>query len=62
MSSLPLSIVICYRRKWSAGNDAIKLNFVFNGVKYINYDVNCAFLHEVQRFIINTYRFSVAVV
>ena len=28
----------------------------------VNYDVNCALFHEVQTFIINTNRFSMATV
>ena len=39
-----------------------KLNFLLYGVKSANYDINCALFREVQTFIINTNRFSMATV
>ena len=42
--------------------DARKINFFLFGVKSVNYDVNCTFFREVQTFIINTNRFSMATV
>ena len=36
---------------WSSSSDAKKLNFLFYGVKSVNYDINCALFREVQTFI-----------
>ena len=47
---------------WSSSSDAKKLNFLLYGVKSANYDINCALFREVQTFIINTNRFSMATV
>ena len=47
---------------WSFSSDAKKLNFLLYGVKSANYDINCALFREVQTFIINTNRFSMATV
>ena len=47
---------------WSSGGDATKLNFLLYGDESVNYDVSCAFFREVQSFIINTNRFSEAIV
>ena len=47
---------------WSSGGDAGKLNFLLYGDESVNYDVSCAFFREVQSFIINTNRFSEAIV
>ena len=48
---------------WSSGGDARKLiNFLLYGDESVNYDVSCAFFREVQSFIINTNRFSEAIV
>ena len=58
MSSLPLLL----GETWSLSSDARKLNFSLYGVESVNYDVNCAFFREVQSFIININRFSVAIV
>ena len=46
----------------SSSRVARKLNFLLYGVEFVNYDVNCALFHEVQSFIINTNRFSEAIV
>ena len=43
---------------WSSSSDAKKLIFLFYGVESVNYDINC----EVYSFIINTNRFSEAIV
>ena len=45
---------------WSSSSDARKINFLLFGVKSVNYDINCALIREVQTFIINTNRFSMA--
>ena len=58
MSSLPLLLV----ETWSLSSDARKLNFLLHGVESVNYDVNYAFYREVQSFIMNINRFSVAIV
>ena len=58
MSSLPLLL----DETWSLSSDARKLNFSLYGVESVNYDVNCVFYREVQSFIININRFSVAIV
>ena len=58
MFSLPLLL----GETWSLSSDARKLNFSLYGVESVNYDVNCAFFREVQSFIININRFSVAIV
>ena len=58
MSSLPLLL----DETLSMSSDARKLNFSLYGVESVNYDVNCAFFREVQSFIININRFSVAIV
>ena len=47
---------------WSSSSDAKKLNFLLYGVKSANYNINCALFREVQTFIINTNRFSMATV
>ena len=47
---------------WSSSSDAKKLNFLLYGVESVNYDVNCAFFREVLSFLINTNRFSEAIV
>ena len=47
---------------WSSSSDAKNLNFLLYGVKSANYDINCALFREVQTFIINTNRFSMATV
>ena len=47
---------------WSSSSDAKKLNFLLYGVKSVNYDINCALFREVQTFIINTDRFSMATI
>ena len=47
---------------WSSRSDANKLNFLLYGVKSVNYDTNCALFREVQTFIINTNRFSMATI
>ena len=47
---------------WSSSSVAKKLNFLLYGVKSANYDINCALFREVQTFIINTNRFSMATV
>ena len=47
---------------WSSGGDARKLNFLLYGDESVNYDVSCAFFREVHSFIINTNRFSEAIV
>ena len=39
-----------------------KINFFLFGVKSVNYDINCTLFREVQIFIINTNRFSMATV
>ena len=44
---------------WSSSSDAKKLNFLFYGVKSVNYDINCALFREVQTFIINTSTFVI---
>ena len=38
---------------WSSSSDARKLNFLLYGVKFLNYDINCALFREVQSFIIS---------
>ena len=43
---------------WSSSSDARKLIFLFYGVESVNYYINC----EVYSFIINTNRFSEAIV
>ena len=58
ISSLPLLL----GETWSLSSDARKLNFLLYGVESVNYDINCAFFREVQSFIININRFSVAIV
>ena len=50
------------RRQWSSSSDARKINFFLFGVKSVNYDINCTLFREVQIFIINTNRFSMATV
>ena len=45
---------------WSLSCDARKINFLLFGVKTVNYDMNCTLFREVQTFIINTNRFSMA--
>ena len=47
---------------WSSSSDARKINFFLFGVKSVNYDINCTLFREVQTFIINTNRFSMATV
>ena len=47
---------------WSSSSDAKKLNFLLYGVKCAKYDINCALFREVQTFITNTNRFSMATV
>ena len=47
---------------WSSSSDARKINFLLYGVKSVNYDINCALFHEVQRFIMSTNRFSMTTV
>ena len=47
---------------WSSSSDARKINFFLFGVKSVNYDFNCTLFREVQTFIINTNRFSMATV
>ena len=47
---------------WSSSSDARKINFFLFGVKSVNYDINCTLFREVQNFIINTNRFSMATV
>ena len=47
---------------WSSRSDAKKLNFLLYGVKSANYDINCALFREVQIFIININRFSMATI
>ena len=47
---------------WSSSSDARKINFFLFGVKSVNYDIKCALFREVQTFIINTNRFSMATV
>ena len=47
---------------WSSSSDAKKLNFLLYGVKSANYNINCALFREVQTFIINSNRFSMATV
>ena len=48
---------------WSSNSDAIeKINVFLFGVKAVNYDINCNLFREVQTFIINTNRFSMATV
>ena len=49
-------------KTWSSSSDAKKLNFLLYGVKSANYHINCALFREVQTFIINTNRFSMATV
>ena len=42
---------------------AMRVNLIFHcTVSSLNYDLNCAFFHEVHSFIINTNRFSEAIV
>ena len=47
---------------WSSSSDARKINFFLFGAKSVNYDINCTLFREVQTFIINTNRFSMATV
>ena len=49
-------------KTWLSSSDARKINFFLFGVKSVNYDTNCASFREVQSFIINTNRFSMATV
>ena len=46
----------------SSSGDARKLFFLLYGVESVNYEINCALFHEVQSFIINTNRFTEAIV
>ena len=61
ISSLPSAATIL-GETWSSSSDARKINFFLFGVKSVNYDINCTLFHEVQTFIINTNRFSMATV
>ena len=61
-SSTHINIHILGAETWSSSSDARKLNFLLYGIQSVNYDANCAFFREVQSFIINTNRFSVAAV
>ena len=45
-----------------SSSDAKKLNFLLYGVKSVNYDINCALFREVQTFIVNSDRFSMATI
>ena len=47
---------------WSSSSDARKINFFLFGIKSVNYDINCTLFREVQTFIINANRFSMATV
>ena len=47
---------------WSSSSDARKINFFLFGLKSVNYDINCTLFRELQTFIINTNRFSMATV
>ena len=49
-------------KMWSSSSDARKINFFLFGVKCVNYDINCTLFREVQTFIVNTNRFSMATV
>ena len=49
-------------KTWSSSSDARKINFFLFGVKSVNYSINCTLFREVQTFIINTNRFSMATV
>ena len=59
--SLPLLLVFSVKRGHRAAILG-KLFFLLYGVKSVNYDINCALFCEVQSFIINTNRFSIATV
>ena len=59
ISSLPPLQEFLVKR---GSSDARKMNFFLFGVKSVNYDINCTLFREVQTFIINTNRFSMATV
>ena len=62
LSVLLISAANILGETWSLSSDARKLNSLLYDVWSVNYDVSCDFFREVQSFIINTYRFSVAIV
>ena len=61
ISSLPRLQEFLVRRGHRAVMLRKSISFLF-GVKSVNYDINCTLFREVQTFIINTNRFSVATV
>ena len=61
MSSLPLLLVFSVKLKCHRAVMLGKLPLLYC-VKFVNYNINCAFFREVQSFIISTNRFSMAII